>query len=305
MSKHNKPAPAFADPAIATKPVAIDLIPAPESIGALVPRAESPPETETQKMPVSPTDLPATIDAHGHDLADYKWIPVLRRRREDGWSPEKQRKFIEALADTGSVEAAAREVGMTVNSCYRLRRAPGAESFAAAWDAAIAQASKRLVDIAFDRAINGVEDIVFNKDGQRIGCRMRYNDRLLMFLLRAHHPAHYRHAHQSVRGPGEPAPPVPARVAEMIENLVPAVPPDPHLLVPPEDLPTALLVADLGDGELPIYHRDPPVYEPYVESPLGEEFERLLQAAKDEAAASERPRGYVGDEDEDEDEEPF
>jgi hypothetical protein len=42
------------------------------------------------------------------------------------------------LAETGSVSAAAEFVGMARETAYRLRRKPGAEEFAHAWDAALA-----------------------------------------------------------------------------------------------------------------------------------------------------------------------
>ena len=41
------------------------------------------------------------------------------------------------LADTGLVSLAAKEVGMTRMSAYRLRRAPYAAAFARAWDVAL------------------------------------------------------------------------------------------------------------------------------------------------------------------------
>jgi hypothetical protein len=67
---------------------------------------------------------------------EYRWVPVRRQARYDGWTEEKQRRFIEVLADTGLVGTSARAVGLTRESAYRLRRAAGAEAFAAAWDAA-------------------------------------------------------------------------------------------------------------------------------------------------------------------------
>ncbi|NJS15102.1 MAG: hypothetical protein HC788_11420, partial [Sphingopyxis sp.] len=81
-------------------------------------------------------DQPAALDAHGHDSAAYDWVPVLRKRRADGWSPDNQRRFIGELANTGSVDQAAFAVGMTVRSAYALRRAPGVEGFDRAWSAA-------------------------------------------------------------------------------------------------------------------------------------------------------------------------
>lgn len=63
--------------------------------------------------------------------------PVPVRGRTDGWTPLRQAAFLGALAETRSVCAAARRVGMARETAYRLRRRRGAESFAAAWDAVI------------------------------------------------------------------------------------------------------------------------------------------------------------------------
>lgn len=68
------------------------------------------------------------------------FLPVPLRARADGWTPKRQIAFIGALGATGSVLAAARRVSMARESAYRLRRKPGAESFAAAWDAALRKA---------------------------------------------------------------------------------------------------------------------------------------------------------------------
>ncbi len=62
---------------------------------------------------------------------------VPTRQRKDGWTPLKQAEFIGFLAQTRSIAAAAREVGMTRETAYRLRRRKWADSFIAAWDAAL------------------------------------------------------------------------------------------------------------------------------------------------------------------------
>ena len=62
------------------------------------------------------------------------FTPVPLRYRQDGWTPMRQADFLGALAETRSVSAAARRVGMTRESAYRLRQRDGAGSFAAAWD---------------------------------------------------------------------------------------------------------------------------------------------------------------------------
>lgn len=60
--------------------------------------------------------------------------PVPLRARADGWTLVRQCGFLAELYLTGSVTAAARAVGMTRMSAYRLRARRGAESFAHAWD---------------------------------------------------------------------------------------------------------------------------------------------------------------------------
>lgn len=113
-----------------------------------------------------------------------EFAPVPRQvHRHDGWTPERQRAFIGALADTGCVTRAARMVNMAQANCYTLRRAPGAEEFRRAWDAALDFGLTRLKDIAFERAIEGELVPVF-VGGKLMGFRRKRNDALLMFCLR-------------------------------------------------------------------------------------------------------------------------
>lgn len=72
------------------------------------------------------------------------FTPVPRKcRRRDGWTAERQQGFIAALRQLGDPEKAAQTQGLTGNGAYQLRKAAGAESFAAAWDAAVDQAGRR------------------------------------------------------------------------------------------------------------------------------------------------------------------
>ncbi|WP_423604070.1 hypothetical protein [Sphingomonas sp. MS122] len=126
------------------------------------------------RVPVKRAERPA--------LPEFTPVP-RRNNRHDGWTPERQRAFIEALADTGCVSRAARMVNMAQANCYTLRRAPGAESFRAAWEAALDFGVQRLKDIAFERAIEGQLVPVFVA-GKLMGFRRKRNDALLMFCLR-------------------------------------------------------------------------------------------------------------------------
>ncbi|MDQ3140048.1 MAG: hypothetical protein M3Q15_04925, partial [Pseudomonadota bacterium] len=109
--------------------------------------------------------------------------PVPRKYRHDGWTPERQRAFIEVLADTGCVSRAAAQVNMSPEGAYYLRRQKGAETFRRAWEAALDFGVQRLKDIAFERAIDGQLVPVF-VGGKLLGFRRKRNDRLLMFCLR-------------------------------------------------------------------------------------------------------------------------
>jgi hypothetical protein len=62
--------------------------------------------------------------------------PVWLRRQHNGWTPELQRRFILSLARGAGPDEAARSLGRTRQTAYRLRGKPGGESFAAAWDRA-------------------------------------------------------------------------------------------------------------------------------------------------------------------------
>jgi hypothetical protein len=111
------------------------------------------------------------------------FTPVPRRYRHDGWTPARQKAFVEALADTGCVERAARMTNMSSENAYVLRRSAGADEFRRAWEAALDFGLKRMKDIAFERAIEGQLVPVFVA-GKLLGFRRKRNDALLMFCLR-------------------------------------------------------------------------------------------------------------------------
>ncbi|MBX7500811.1 hypothetical protein K3181_05095 [Qipengyuania sp. YG27] len=110
-------------------------------------------QSDPQRLPAPTGDSTPAEDGFGfapptYDPAEYRWVPVRRRPRHDGWTKEKQRRFIEVLADTGLVGAACKEVGMSRASAYRLRRAAHAGAFARAWELARERAGALIEDIA-------------------------------------------------------------------------------------------------------------------------------------------------------------
>ena len=66
------------------------------------------------------------------------FLPVPVRARAEGWTVERQGRFIGYIAETGCVAEAARRVGMSRMAAWRLRRRRGAESQAETWDAVLA-----------------------------------------------------------------------------------------------------------------------------------------------------------------------
>jgi hypothetical protein len=133
-----------------------------------------------------PHPLPPRLAAILRDmpLGDLAFAPVPVRARQDGWSHARQRAFIECLALAGSVSTAARAVGMTRASAYRLRERAGAESFAAAWDAARAMGQDMRLDHAIERAIAGEVRPVFYR-GRKCGERLHFSEGLTIAVLNA------------------------------------------------------------------------------------------------------------------------
>lgn len=108
--------------------------------------------------------------------------PAPTRKQRAGWTAERQRRFIEHLALTGSVGEACALVGVASSSAYRLRNKAGAESFARAWDSALSLAVTRLAAIAFDRALHGRTERIY-KEGELVAERKMPSDYLLTWLL--------------------------------------------------------------------------------------------------------------------------
>ncbi len=107
---------------------------------------------------------------------------VPTRARADGWTPERQRGFLEALACSGSVSAACAAVGMSRESAYALRRRAEGRGFAQAWDAARVLAGEHLVEVAWNRAVEGEVRQRFYH-GEVVAEFRHYDNRLLLQLI--------------------------------------------------------------------------------------------------------------------------
>lgn len=126
----------------------------------------------------------AEFEAEASDPANHiAFTPVPRlRARRHGWSAERQRMFLFALSRCRSVARAARSVGMSPRTAYRLLHAPGAEDFARAWDRAIDEGIERVRADALQSALGGAFVPVFRR-GKLVRVEHRRCDRLALALI--------------------------------------------------------------------------------------------------------------------------
>lgn len=121
---------------------------------------------------------------------EIQFIPAPLPSPGSPFTAARQRAFIAALAEHGCVKHAAAAVGLPVSSVYLLRRSKGAESFAAAWQAALADVRARMMDTLVERALNGWVvrgSTTVRVDGSRTEKpdQPRYNDSATLALLKS------------------------------------------------------------------------------------------------------------------------
>lgn len=199
---------------------------------------------------------PRPADARD-DAPAASFAPIELRARHDGWTPERQVAFIEALAETACVLQAAAAVGLSPSAAYQLRRRPEAQAFRLAWDAALDFGVRRLADAALSRAVHGVARPIFHR-GEQVGEWRHYDERLTMFLLRLRDPVRFggwregREAVQHFDGPAL----ILSRMMNLAEDAAfegeergtPA-PPDPVMLAAALGLPPAGEETDDADDD--------------------------------------------------------
>jgi hypothetical protein len=140
------------------------------------------PATSIPSLPaVRPSDQ-LTEDILAPALSCGADVRPGRTQREDGWTPERIRIFLTALAQCGVVGAAARAAGMNRQGAYALRASSKGRAFDLAWRAASQIAMQRLRDELVSRAINGYVEVTI-RDGQVREERHRVDNRLGLAML--------------------------------------------------------------------------------------------------------------------------
>src|SRR5687767_9425052 len=135
----------------------------------------SSPATRTSYMAFRDGEEPDADDP----LLGFKPAPHVAPRK-NSIGPERQRAFIAHLAACGIVRQAAKHIGASLEALYKLRHKPGAEEFAAAWDAAVDRGVARIEESALARAIEGAEKPIVS-GGQLLGWYRVHNEALVMF----------------------------------------------------------------------------------------------------------------------------
>ena len=116
-----------------------------------------------------------------HDPLAFDPVPL--RRRDDGLTPERQRGYVEALADCGVAREAAARIGVSERSVARARRRADARSFDLACEAAHRMGARNVLrSVAFERAIEGTIKRHYYHGELKSEERV-YDNRLLVYLV--------------------------------------------------------------------------------------------------------------------------
>lgn len=114
------------------------------------------------------------------------WEPddasIVGSRRADGWTCDRQRTFLAALAEGATVDAAAKLVGLSTSSAYAFRQRAHGAAFALGWHAALLLQRQKLADTLTARAFDGQVDTYTRADGTQV-TRHRHDNRLGLALL--------------------------------------------------------------------------------------------------------------------------
>ena len=152
---------------------------------------------------------------HAGETKGHAQVRMLRHSR---WTQSKRVAFLEELAVTSNVTAAAEAAGMSRVQLYRIKKRDPA--FGAAWAEALREGYQALEIQLLERARNGTEKPVFF-GGKQIDTTREFNDAVALKLLSAHRDAvaAERTAERPEAAPRETAlAEIKAKLAEMSER---------------------------------------------------------------------------------------
>lgn len=112
-----------------------------------------------------------------------RFRPVTDVPRGDRWDKPMMVDFLRMLAATHSVSAAARSVGMSRQSAYKLRNRLKGQPFDIAWEAAFRHGYDNLAHAALELALEGEEVPHYHK-GELVGTHRKKHPHLMTSLLK-------------------------------------------------------------------------------------------------------------------------
>ena len=115
---------------------------------------------------------------------------IHRGYRRDGFTPERKKACVAALADYGTIADACRVAGISTTSFYRHEKKDPA--FRSQCEAARAKAASNLEILAWERAVTGIEEPIICY-GKTVGTRRKRSDMLFKLILQAANPEKYGH----------------------------------------------------------------------------------------------------------------
>lgn len=107
-----------------------------------------------------------------------------RSATPERWTKQRMADLLRELGASHSVAGAAKAVGMSRQSAYRLRARLKGQPFDIAWEAAFQHGYDALHQAALERALHGIELPVYHR-GEVVGTRRHFDERLTCFLLGA------------------------------------------------------------------------------------------------------------------------
>ena len=147
---------------------------------------------EAGAQPDSRSDAGGGVGARGRldpglrrddgEEAGSRTPPPAIPARHDGWTRAKMATFLRELAASQSVAHAAKSVGMSRQSAYRMRNRLAGTPFALAWEVALEAGLQQLAHAVLDRAVNG-EEVPRYYHGELVGTHRKFDNRLAVWLL--------------------------------------------------------------------------------------------------------------------------
>lgn len=109
-------------------------------------------------------------------------LPANKPARHKSWTRAKMALFLRELAASQSVTQAAKSVGLTRQSAYRLRNRLKGTPFDLGWEAALEMGFDQLAHAVMDRAVNG-EEVPHYYKGELVGTHRRHDNALARWVL--------------------------------------------------------------------------------------------------------------------------